>query len=271
VAYKIQQLKLTGILDQAVAVVKDNFGLLFTIVAICWIPLQLLTGIISVTMMPQFSGRPTPEEMRAVDPAQVMMASMVILGLVAIQMLIALPLMNAAVIYAVAEKYLGRDVTAGEALRKGLTKILPLIGTGILMYLAVMGGFILLIIPGILFALWFGLAQHTVVLENLSGVKALSRSKELVRPNMGTFLMLGMMVGVISWLLGAGSQMIPQKHVAMLVNVLVTSAVTLFSTAAFVVFYFSCRCAVENFDLEHLAASIDSGEEPSERIAGAEA
>jgi hypothetical protein len=271
VAYRIQQLKLTGILDQAVAIVKDNFGLLFTIVAICWIPLQLLSGIIALTMVPTFDGQPTPEQMRAVDPAQMMIFGVVLMVLGLVQGLIALPLMNAAVIYAVAEKYLGREVTAGDALRKGLTKIAPLIGTAILMYLAVFGGLILLIIPGILFALWFGLSQHTVVLENLSGTRALSRSKELVRPNMGTFLMLGILVFVISALAGAGSQMIPQKFVAMIVNVLVTSAITLFSIAVFVVFYFSCRCAVENFDLEHLAALIDSGEEPTERIAGAEA
>jgi len=34
----------------------------------------------------------------------------------------------------------------------------------------------------------------------------------------------------------------------------------MFSTASFVVFYFSCRCHVENFDLHYLAQSI--GAEP---------
>jgi hypothetical protein len=58
--------------------------------------------------------------------------------------------------------------------------------------------------------------------------------------------------------------MVPQPHVQMIVQVLLQAALTLFSTAAMVVFYFSCRCGVENFDLEHLAASVgsDQGKPP---------
>jgi hypothetical protein len=267
VAYKIQHLKISGILDQAIAVVKDNFGLLFTILLFAWIPIQLLSAVITLATIPHVSGMPTPDQVLAIQQAQAKYA-MPLLAIALLQMVIVLPLTNAAVIYAVAEKYLGRSVTAAEALRRGLTKILPLIWTAILLYLAVMGGFILLIIPGILFALWFALSQHTVVLENLSGVAALSRSKALVRPNMGTMIVLGLLIGVASFFLGAGAQMIPQRHVQALVQLIVGAGITLFSTAAFVVFYFSCRCAVDNFDLEHLAASIDSGETTSERIAG---
>ncbi len=132
------------------------------------------------------------------------------------------------------------------------------------MYLAVFGGMILLIIPGILFALWFGLSQHVVVLEDLSGTAALGRSKVLVRPNLGTFLVLGIIVFFIAFLLGMGAGLVPQKHVQTVLTILISAGVTLFSTAAFVVFYFSCRCSVENFDLEHLAASIDQVEPPVE-------
>jgi hypothetical protein len=270
VAYKIQHLKLTGILDQAIQVVKDNFGLLFTILLICWIPFQLLTTFLNLALLPDVSGMPPLEAMLKTQEAQGRYG-LLFAGLNLIQGLLILPVTNAAVIYAVAERYLDRAVTAGQALKKGLTKIAPLIWTAILLYLAVLGGLILLIIPGILFALWFGLSQHVVVLENINGGKALSRSKTLVRPYLGTFLGLGIVMFAIAVLLQAGSAMIPQRHVEGLLDVVIGAGITLVSTAAGVVFYFSCRCAVENFDLEHLAASIDSGEEPSDRIAGEDA
>jgi hypothetical protein len=172
------------------------------------------------------------------------------------------------VIYAVAQRYLGNTVTVGEAVAKGASKILPLIGTTILMFLAIMGGLILLIIPGILFALWFGLAQHVVVLEDTSGAEALGRSKTIVRPYLGTFLVLGILVGVISVLIELGAAYIPQIHLQLIAQILLQSVVTLISTAVFVVFYFSCRSGVENFDLEHLAATVGSSAS-SERESGA--
>lgn len=163
----------------------------------------------------------------------------------------------------------GWSVQKRHADRQNLLGLLawfaPRWGITLTLFVVILG-----IIPGILFALWFSLYAHAVVLENLGGTAALSRSKALVRPHLGTLIILGLLVGAITILLQMGAGMIPQKHVAFLLQVLIASGITLFSTAAFVVFYFSCRCAVENFDLEHLAATIDSGAEAPEKIAGAE-
>lgn len=138
----------------------------------------------------------------------------------------------------------------------GFSRLGALIWTSILMGLAIMGGFILLIIPGILCLLWFGLAQHVVVLEGLSGGKALGRSRQLTRSSMGTFVGLGIVVWVINFALGLGVGVIPEPYTMNLVNVLVSSIMTAFTTAMFVVFYFSCRCDLENFDLELLAKAV---------------
>ncbi|TSC85405.1 MAG: hypothetical protein G01um101416_873 [Microgenomates group bacterium Gr01-1014_16] len=53
--------------------------------------------------------------------------------------------------------------------------------TGLLTGLAVAGGFLLLIIPGFIFSYWFAFTNQIVVIENLSGTAALSRSKQLVK------------------------------------------------------------------------------------------
>lgn len=256
-AYQIRELRLGGILDQGIAVVKDNFGLLFGILLCAWIPFQGLVAGVQLALLPSVPPDPTMEDLSRVLDAQVEHWSTFAL-LFAVMYLVVLPLTNAAVIYAVAQRYLGNTVSIGEAIGKGASKILPLIGTTILAMLAIMGGLLLCVVPGILFALWFGLSQHVVVLEDKSGATALGRSKTIVRPYLGTFLVLGILVGIISALISVGAEYIPQRHLSLVAAILLQSAVTLISTSVFVVFYFSCRSGVENFDLEHLAAAVGS-------------
>jgi len=59
-------------------------------------------------------------------------------------------------------------------------KIIPLLWVSILTGLAIFGGTLLLIIPGILFAVWFGFSSVICVLEGTRGSAALSESKQLV-------------------------------------------------------------------------------------------
>jgi len=56
-----------------------------------------------------------------------------------------------------------------------------LLWTNFLAILAITGGIILFIIPGILFAVWFSQVNFVVVQEQLSGPAALRRSRQLVR------------------------------------------------------------------------------------------
>jgi len=254
-SYKIQHLGLGGILDQAIAIVKDHFGLLFTIMACLLIPFTLVQNFLLISMAPVLPPKPTPEDYARImqqSPAFFPIAGT--LGLV--QLFFVIPLTNAAVIHAVARLYLGETVTAGSAFRFALNRLAPLVGTTVLMMLAIWGGLILCIVPGILVAIWFGLSQHVVIIEGLSGPKALGRSKQLVRPNMGTFLILGIVMFAITFGVNMSANFIPQLYVRSIVASLLNAVTTMLWTAAGVVFYFSCRCAVENFDLEYLAQSI---------------
>jgi hypothetical protein len=254
-AYKIQHMGLGGILDQAIAISKNHFTLLFTIMLLLLIPYDLITGFISLSILPELPAEPTYENILEYQAAQ--SRYMPLFGIFQIiNGLFILPLTNAAVIWAVAQLYLGQPITAAQALRHGLARLGPLIGTSILMYLAIFGGLILLIIPGILFALWFGLSQHVVVIEGIAGSPALGRSKKLVRRHLGTFLIMGFILGIIFALLGFAGAFIPQPHVQLITITLINAVATMVATAAGVVFYFSCRCAEENFDLHYLAEAI---------------
>ncbi|MCA9072947.1 MAG: hypothetical protein KDA84_28685 [Planctomycetaceae bacterium] len=259
--YEIREMKIGGVLDQGLAVFKDNFRLLFGIMLYVYVPYKLITTLIQLAILPDFLVNPNPGGNPNVPPNFDMDAliqmMVVIFAFAIVEGLIVIPLTNAAVIFAVAQRYLGEEVTAGEAIRKGLSKILPLLGTSLLVFFAVLGGMLLCIVPGIIFALWFSLAHQVVVLEDTSGPEALGRSKKLVSPYLGPMFVLGIVVTLIGGLGGGALGFVPQPHVRGVLTVFVQAMATMFSTAVFVVFYFSCRCGVENFDLQHLADSVD--------------
>lgn len=263
-AYKIQHLGLGGILDQTISICKDHFGLLFTIMLILLVPFSLLVGFGTLFLTPDIpAGTSFEEIVRANEMRQQAFANywpfFALVGF--LNMVVVYPVTNAAVIHAVARLYLGEPVTALEAVKHGFQRLLPLLGTSILMMLAIYGGLILCIIPGIYFAIWFGLSQHVVVLEGIAGPKALGRSKKLVHKERGKFLALGIIMIVITMAISMIATFIPQPHLQVLGNTLLQAVSTIIWTAAGVVFYFSCRCAEENFDLHYLAQAI--GEDPA--------
>ena len=136
-----------------------------------------------------------------------------------------------------------------------------------IMAIAVMGGMILLVIPGIIAAFWFSLTTQVVVVERVSGVAALKRSRNLMRGNVGTVFVLGIVLGMISIGMQVGSQFIPQIHAKNLAAVLINCVFPIFSSVAMVVFYFSCRCKNEQFDLQLLAQNV-AGEATGDVAAG---
>ena len=80
------------------------------------------------------------------------------------------------------------DVGAREAYRRAI-KISPsFILVAILSFSVVAGGFMLFVIPGIFFLVWFSLAEIVNVFEGQRGFKALYRSKQLVSGNFWSVL-----------------------------------------------------------------------------------
>lgn len=88
------------------------------------------------------------------------------------------------------------DIGAKEAYRRAV-KISPFfILVAILSFSVTVGGFVLFVVPGILFLAWFSLAGVVCVFEDQRGFKALYRSKQLVSDNFGSVLwrMIFMMI-----------------------------------------------------------------------------
>lgn len=262
--YQIRKLDISGVLDHAIAIVKEHFVLLLKIVLILQLPVNLVLGVAMVSLMP-----PPPPALGASEEAQaeyfkelvssfqqnqVEYGVLVVCSLLAVVILV--PITNAAVVDAVARLYLGKEASAGDSIRTACSNFWPLVWTMLLTFLSIMFGMMACFVPGIVFAFWFSLSTHVVVLENTSGAGALKRSKDLVKGEIGTVIILGLIIGGISMLSGMVAGLTPQLHVQVVIRTLMQSVMMVLSTAAFVVFYFSCRCGKENFDLEHLASNM---------------
>lgn len=77
--------------------------------------------------------------------------------------------------------YVASGDTASTALKKAPRKIWTYFWTSLIAGITVALGFVLLIVPGILFALWYSQTLMVVILEDLGGFKAMKRSKEYVK------------------------------------------------------------------------------------------
>lgn len=96
----------------------------------------------------------------------------------------------------------GERATLGECLATGLSRSLPLLGVAMLTGLGISVGFLLLIVPGIIFYLMWSVAVPVTVIERRGVVESMSRSGDLTAGARGTIFALMLIVGVVT--VGAG-------------------------------------------------------------------
>jgi len=257
--YEIKELGLGGILDQAVALLKNHFGLLLGIALCFMVPVNLAMQFGVQALMPQISENPSPAEME-MFAAQMQQAAMTMMGIVigfmVVMFLFVWPMTNAAAFHAVSQKYLGREAGIGESIGFAFKRLPSLLWTNLIAMILISLGFVLLIIPGIVLIFRYFLGSHVVVLEEKSGMAALNRSRDLMKGNGTKVFVLSFLLGVIGWLVGMGIAFIPSQEATIVVSVLVNGILFMLGAAAWTVLYYSARCKLENFDLALLAEGL---------------
>ncbi len=93
------------------------------------------------------------------------------------------------------------NLSAGKSFSEASHDVSPLILTGLLAGLFILGGTILLVVPGIIFAFWYGQSAYVVIAEGLSGKKAMDQSRAYVKGNVGQIFKKGFYIAIISWLI----------------------------------------------------------------------
>jgi hypothetical protein len=95
-----------------------------------------------------------------------------------------------------------RDASPGQLLRAAMPVLGQLIFVAIVWGIGIVIGFFLLIVPGLILLTVWSVAAPVVVLERPPGLRALARSRELVRGNgwqvFGVILVLGVLVNLLA-------------------------------------------------------------------------
>ena len=211
-------------------------------------------------------------------------------GLVPFILLIVLqPIGTAAVLHIISQEFIDQRVSIGTAFRFALSRFGILLWTSILMRLVVGLGS-LLVIPGILFLVWYAFYAQIVTVENLSGMNALNRSKTLTmgfRWRVFGILVLTMVIGLIAYVpvlileevlprydlvvvdprnqFDSGTRFVaiyPNLWISVLVEQLLSILAEAYGAICITLLYFDLRNRKEGFDLEMAARAQLTAEQP---------
>jgi len=132
--------------------------------------------------------------------------------------------------------------------------IMPIIYTSILVFLIILGGTILLIIPGIIFSVWYAFTFYTVIFEDKRGFKSLSASKSLtvgrwwaiVWRLIAPGLIFGILGALLSFVVIGLVDLIPMDPLGYaiaerIMSAVVNVAITPLSAAAILILYLSAK------------------------------
>lgn len=181
----------------------------------------------------------------------------ILLGLV--NGLIFTPISTGAVTYAVFQRMRGRATEVGESLRVGLSQLGSVLGVAILQGLAAGVGFLLCVIPGILFLVMYSVAVP-VAIEERPGIGAsMSRSADLTDGHRRDVFFVLAVLFLLSFGLGAvaGIVGLVNKAVEIVLTLVVQVLATGLSATAYTVMYYRLRSVKESLDVDQIASVFD--------------
>jgi hypothetical protein len=167
---------------------------------------------------------------------------------------------QAAMLFGAFQFLRGAPVRFGESLRKSFGRIVPLFVLGLLSGLALIVGFVLLIVPFcFLIAMWF-VSVPACVIERLGPIESMSRSAALTKgyrwQMLGIFAILFFGRAFVTQLVQLG--LAPVNEVlATVAGVIVSSVIALYGYCAVIMTYHDLRVAKEGVDSTQIASVFD--------------
>ncbi len=162
----------------------DNFKIIFMLLLVIVLPINIITFLL-------FGNASTP----TVNFGFTNIIILFILSAISLVSMISIA-------YAIKQKIDKKSCDLKEAITFGFNKLMPALGTMILLFIFVFLLSLLLIIPGIIFAVYWTFALYVVIFKNVSGNSALSQSKELVQNRWWKTLGFLFIIGLIPTLIG---------------------------------------------------------------------
>jgi hypothetical protein len=253
----LRPLSVGEIIDASFQVYRRHFGALAMIVLVCnSVPL-----LFQIFVEASGGGREHPVMMLGYYILYVVLSSIA----------------TAATVFVVSESYLGRAITARDALNRATPFVGRVIMASILFGFLAMIGFVLLIVPGVIIVCGLVLATPALVIEALpSATAALGRSWSLtggfrlkilgllfllgvimVLPWLAVSMLMGV-IGAMAAMGGAGRSPMLFVVLGVAIGGLVQFFLYPLSHAALTIAYYDLRVRKEGFDLEILASTLQA-------------
>jgi len=255
---QIPQRGLGDILSVAFDVYKANAAKLIQIVAIVVVPLTFVLAFLT-----QVAFKQNCDNIQTLSDVNRCVGSVgrsLFIGAIGWFIAIAIQqLLLGAITRGAAGALIGREVDVKASYEYAFSRLWGLIGLAILIALVVGVGFILLIVPGIIFLVFLAVAVPAFIIERLGVTESMSRSWKLVSGSwwhvLGVIVVAGIIAGVIngiltvigghtflgSWIMSAIAQLITAPFVALVGIVL----------------YVDLRTRHEGLDANALASDLD--------------
>lgn len=115
---------------------------------------------------------------RALIPENVLRSA--VLALLTLPVALVLATLTAAMIDATARAVQKKPVDVRASMSTGVHKLIPFIWVSFLSSAATLLGFVFLVIPGLIFLVWYRFSQNFVVVDDVRGIAAMGASRKLV-------------------------------------------------------------------------------------------
>ena len=243
------------LLDRAFRLYTNNFSLMLGITAVAYVPFYLIMLMLESSL-----------GISVHRPGGGLSTVLFLIAFIVLWASVAFPIAGGAATYAISERYLGNEVTIGEALRRGLGCFWTLSLAEITATIRMMFGILLLVVPGILWMLSYSLIVPAILVEGQKAMPSLRRSRDLVKGYRGKVFCVTMVIILLEMILGSGVGLIsswlfnPGSGGGALLSSAINNLASIFMTPlliiATILLYYDMRIRKEGFDLEMLSHAI---------------
>jgi len=262
------QFDIGRVINRTFGVIKNNFVNFFLVsLLIMGLPMFL------IGLLPIFLGTGGMMDGGAVSQTYMTgMLTMTFLSLIVA--MVGQIILQGALIYGSIADFNGEKASLGECLSVAIRKFFPLLGLAILVFICVMLGFMLLVIPGILIWLGWLIAAPVLIVEKKGITDSLSRSWELTAGYKRWILLLMVIMLVLSAVVGAALGIFlliagdpttvmfegasPTYHfLNAVITALSNTITTMIGATGVAAIYYEIRQIKEGIGAENLAAVFD--------------
>jgi MFS family permease len=249
-AYAEDGFRVGRVLGRSFGVLGRHFVQFLLVTIIPLAPLAYVMGVEVVS----FVGVKHPDPAASVRIGLLMMAAVAFWGL-------AMMIAQAIVLYGTFQDMRGKPMRFGEAIVKGFARFFPILGLAICSLIAVGAGFVLLIIPGIIFGVMFYVALPACVVERLGPIASMKRSIALTKGHrwkiFGILILIGLLSGIGGAVIATILTIAGGAKTMLIGRFLWQAIMGAFGAVVVAVIYHDLRAAREGIDVDRMAAVFD--------------